>query len=130
MKDKMRQILMQIDLFKSDFKEYVQDKSIDLENRWELFLMGGHLFAEEETYIQHFKCLNDDVICFDSPPFYPDRGRTIFCRDVVDTLIEFKEENNYERVSLSCKECVENLNLDELKEEILEKFLWSFNFDW
>lgn len=130
MKDRLRQILMNIDLFKFDFKEYCQDRCVDLENRWELFLMGGHLFAEEKTYIVHFKCLNDEVITCDAPPFYPDRGRTMYCREIVDDLIEFKEENDYSHVSKSAKKCIENLNIDDLKEEILEKFLWSFGYDW
>jgi sulfate adenylyltransferase subunit 1 (EFTu-like GTPase family) len=130
MKDKLRQILMQIDLFKPDFKEYVQDECIDLENRWELFLMGGHLFADEEVYIEHFKCLDRETIMFDEKPFYPQRTQRIYTKDIVTTIAEVKEEEDYDRISKSVSDSIRNLNIDDLKEEILQKFLWSFGYDW
>ena len=121
---------MQIDLFKSDFKEYVQDKSIDLENRWELFLMGGHLFADEEVYIKRFKCLARETIMFDEKPFYPQRTQRIYTQDVVKTITEIKEEEDYDSMCQTVVNSIKKLNIDDLKEEILQKFLWSFGYDW
>jgi hypothetical protein len=104
----------------AEVKSVCQDKSISLAERWELFTCSG--FGENETYVQDFDTLLE---IFDANRFswydifYKDRYAEVHMQDIVENL----EEGAYGYK-------VSRVQINKLKEEILEKFLRSFTNDW
>lgn len=85
---------------------FCKDKEIPLEDRWEIFVMSG--MGKEESTIVHYNT-------YDLAERFDFRYSVI---DVVDevNLLEESFEKEYK--------------INQLKEEILEKFIKSFVFDW
>ncbi len=107
MKAKIVKFLVEKDKLTQELKEWVKDKSISLDERWEVFIesdLGTHKCSYED--FAHF---NSDMYCDDTR-----RGATIYLSDVEDTYFE----NN----------TLEEIN--EFKEDVLNSFIKSFEFDW
>lgn len=113
-------------------KEFVQDKSIPLETRWEFFAdneLGG-----QKSWLYHTKCLKDfnnthgNVI--ESLYFYEDRGRReeIYFFDIVSNLVH----DIGKIIKVSDKEAVmlTKEHVDEFKEELLANYISSCIMDW
>lgn len=97
----------------NDLETYVQDKSLPLSDRWEIFCLAGDKdLLVHDIYIVHYESMNMDDYWYDI-----NRYSTIKMVDVVEYFEERKD-----------KFLGEELNL--FKEEILDKFIWSFELDW
>lgn len=132
MKDAIRQYIAAGDELAAQIKDYCQDTSIDLENRWEIFRMSGKILSSRfhSGRLLHLDCLYNELIMIEEPPFYVQRGQTLEAPHIVDTLRESQKEENFYGMSINSIECIKNLNFDVLKEEILNKFIWSYEYDW
>lgn len=105
-------LLEQIDFHKQKIQEYLADKSIPLEKRWENYLLLPEQFSEDSWFTGFSE--------YDSPydDFYMDRGTTKMGKHLVENVgPAYKEDYNPDKV-------------DRLKEEILQSGHTSFCFDW
>lgn len=100
-----------------ELREYVKDKNIPLDQRWDLFIyseLGTH-----HKYIIHPDGLDEDKY-FDTIDF--DRGTIIIVEDFLENIKILDVEDPEEDKILE----------DEVvfKEWCLDKFIKSFTFDW
>lgn len=95
-------------------KAYVQDISIPLDNRWELFIKSD--LGEEIRFVEDFGPLGNVYEYYD---FFFDRNQTVDLASFIANI----EEGVY-----SIKITKEEINI--IKEEILGKFIKSFIYDW
>lgn len=117
---------------KSQYLSIINNKSIDLDIRWETFVEAAHEFKNHEGFVQHFVVLDQKFKNFswyddmDLDRYQTMSGENIISR-IEDSLDDHKD--GYEN-SLS-KQFTDNPEwLSELKEEILQKNLGSFENDW
>ena len=113
-------------------KEYVKNKRIPLEERWILFL-SSKLGVTNDYYVV-FNTLNED--------FYNDTGINRYENITVEWLLDLLIDHSIEESEITrffinkldskklTKETYLNASLDLFKEEVLEKFIYSFNYDW
>lgn len=93
--------------------KYIKNKSFPLEDRWKLFVDTKKLFPTK-SWLIYYKEFDKNNI-----NYYEDFGYER--REVIDVgeMVEFVDEGNWAEV-----------NLDNLKEEILEQGYSGFRFDW
>ena len=103
---------------KESFVKVIQDKSLPLKDRWKLFNDAPKEFREENDWVEDFDSIGD-VNWYDD--FYYERYQVVYTVDIVDRIVDKQQYPQF-------KDNPEKLN--ELKEEILSKNLWSFKFDW
>lgn len=128
-KETVKSIIQQMDEARSALHSVLADKTIPLEERWELFCETPKDMLNEQSYIVHFSTY--DFSWYDD--FYCERHQTMYMADLIDNIeyaIEDYDENyeynkGYEKFFKDKPE-----KLDELKEEILADALYSFEFDW
>jgi hypothetical protein len=106
MKEKIEKFLKLKKDLTSELKKWVKDKSIPLEERWDVFV-DSELW-ENDCYIIH-----SDVLDLDRCYSNMDRHETIN----VEWILEYFSDEPKEK-------------LDKFKEEILENFIYSFTYDW
>jgi hypothetical protein len=116
---------------KDNFKTVIKDKSIPLKERWELFVKAPTELREKDNWIQSFKALDEalgsQVSWYDD--FNRERHETVYLLDIVSDL---------EYLIKDCELCSKRFEvfvnkpelLDQYKEEILEKNIESFEYDW
>lgn len=94
-------------------KDYVQDKTIPLEKRWEVFItseLGNH---EGIYHNPDGINWNKNTLCDD---FYMSRYEIITAVSFVEVAQDNSEEKGYD--------------INAVKEYFLNEFLWSFENDW
>lgn len=113
---------------KKAFAAYIKDKSIPLEKRWETFGVAPVEFKNQNSYIIHFKSEqnlpNREIVWYDD--FNVEKYETVVMFNLINNQIEdlaspYRDRNK------------EHFTLDFftlMKEEVLEKNLHSFKFDW
>lgn len=111
-KEKVEEFLDLQNNLRVELKEYVKDKSISLDERWELFITCG--IGNEEPYYEDFKSFNHEEFFSD---LELNRNEVITSEWIVNLLSTIYGEYLY-------------TTLDDVKEEILDKFLYSFKYDW
>lgn len=87
-------------------KEYCQNKEFPLDKRWDLFIESD--FGKHEGW-----CIDLNSINLDNFYAQKDRHQTF----IVDDLIFWLSDHAY-------------TNIDEIKEELLQMFIKSFEYDW
>lgn len=99
----------------NDLKQFVQDKSLPLSDRWEIFCLAGNEdILPTSNWIEEFEDSNENYI--DNDVYF---GKWWCNKNEVidaDLFISRCEGNDY--------------NIDSLKEEWIDKFIWSFELDW
>lgn len=113
MKEKVENYLNLQNEIRIELKEYVKDKSIPLDERWELFIMCE--LGNNEPYIEHFNSFNDDELFAE---LELSRNEVVTSESIIDLL----DTNIYGEYLYT--------TLDDVKEEILDKFITSFKLDW
>lgn len=108
---------------KNSFVEVIENKDIPLDVRWDLWVSAPSEMKERQRWIVHFKNLPDDLIGIDGP-IWAERRETVYCADIIDRLLE---ENEYLRIDT---DLISKINIDALREEILEMNLECFDYDW
>jgi hypothetical protein len=128
---KRDQILSFFDLrdnIESIVKEYVQDKSISLDDRWEIFEKSG--FGDCPCWVQHLESLHDDIVMYDGL-VHTDRNQTVSVFDIIEAYNEARQEYE-EDDSDDDFEKWERFRFDPVafKEECLFKFIKGWKYDW
>ncbi len=110
MKEKIEQLgKLKVEIT-SELKEWVKDKSIPLDERWDTFFKSG--LGRHISSIETFVNLTGNDIC---SVFQPSRHETIHLGDIAEygiSSIESEEAYN------------------EFREDVLNKFVKSFEWDW
>lgn len=104
---------------RKDFGDLIKDKSVPLDERWELFCRAPDSIKLHDRWIHEFKWEEKHQAISWYDDFYMDRHQTVD----MQAIIEIMEENE------SGTEYSEEMILD-MKEEILDKNLGSFCNDW
>ena len=119
MGDRIKAILKATDVLVKDFEEWCKDKTIPLDERWDIFMKSG--FGKHHTYYWDFKT-------FDQNAFHD--GEHVRRYETCDPVRVIDEFGKGERL----EDFIDQDNYDKLvidfKEEVLEKFIKSWNFDW
>lgn len=122
----------QIASMKQDFEKYISDKSVPFEERWLTFINAPSELKNHENYGPNFSTMPNDFVMYDGP-IHADRGHTINIKDmfqeIEDVLSEIKE-GTYEPIYNWHIKSYNKLDVNALKEEILEKNIGSFDYDW
>lgn len=117
MKQRLEDFINQQKEIIAELKLFVKDKSVPLDNRWDSFTLAGRLgLIFNHDYIAHFTgevgaWVDDELL--DGNHFQ--RHETISC----ETCLEYAVDEN------KPEEFIENL-----KEQWIDKFIYSFEFDW
>lgn len=115
--DEMYEALKKFKILEKELKEYclnyLKNKNLPLEDRWNLFVENKNLFPVN-NWIMYFKELDSNNIEY-YEYFGFEKYQTVSLVELVD-LVD----------GAGCSD----VNLDELKEDILEKGYSAFIFDW
>lgn len=117
--DELYDAINQLRMIESEVKEYIiqtiKNKNISLEDRWNLFIQNKNLFPIRSFLVYYPEIETNDINYYDD--FGYERHQTV---DVVE-LVELIEEGDYLKF---------NIDLNKLKEEIMESRYSGFVFDW
>lgn len=120
-----------VEMMRQQFTTVITDKSIPLNERWELFKKAPTELKETTCWVVNFNTLNEaeggHVSWYDM--FGVDRHQTVEMLDIIERLEEIIE---YGQTKIKAKQFfIDNpAKLDDLKEEILSMNLQSFVYDW
>lgn len=110
MKERIEQLAKLKVEITSDLREWVKDKSIPLDERWDVFFASG--LGIHSGNIEKFINLNDDDLV----------SRMDYNRHEIVKLGDIRE---YGIDSLESDE-----DYNDFREDVLEKFIKSFEWDW
>jgi hypothetical protein len=106
-------------ILKKRYLDYISNTKNSLNDRWKMFRHAPSSFKENETWVVHFETENllesGEIIWFDD--FYKDRYTTVYLIDIIDQMKEKPKKYSKEFIT-------------SFKEEILQKNLESFIYDW
>jgi hypothetical protein len=124
MNQKMEAAIISFRAYEADFKlqvkKFVQDKSIPLDERWEVFMeakVGGR---------NDYGCsevLDDDIFCYGHDYLYYEPGCTITADELWDALTE-------EHTQKKILKDFPDVDFDAFREEMLANFVWEFYYDY
>jgi hypothetical protein len=127
MKEELNEFFKQEQYIKGKLKEWVKDKSISLEERWEVFIKSG--LGIHDNYYQTFGILDGDWIQSEGP-IYAERYEKVNVERIIESIEEAKQTLMEDPDDEYLNKDFANVDLVKLKEAILESFIKSFNFDW
>lgn len=120
MENKILEFVKLRDQLTRELKEWVKNKSIPLETRWETFLIS--------ELGDHRNWIIDINPVVSKHADYMNRYMTLELERVVESLEDelcYKEEVDLENLSIESR-----IQISSLKEDILEAFVKSFRVDW
>ncbi len=105
------------DLLRVDFEAYITDRSVPLETRWTFWTNAPKELKKAEPWIQHFYSNGRKLNWFDDGVlgYCYSKLQTVYMQEVVEMAIEDEDEE---------------VDLDDFKEQVLAKNLYSFVLDW
>ena len=107
------------------FKEYITYKDIPLNSRWNIFVKSPQFLKNHDTCVPALDNLYEDFIMYDGP-LHMDRHGEADAQDIYDAAI-----NSNSRIqSGDFKHGKSLIDIDLLREEILQMNLGSFEYDW
>lgn len=109
---------------KKEFQAHMADKSVPLDERWNLFKKAPEYVGEHESFIATFKSIDDDTDWFENI----ERHQTIDNRDLVEDF-EFDLKYHNEEFTTPHEWLSEQLIVN-LKEEILSNSFMTWVMDW
>lgn len=117
--DELYTEIKRLKTLESEVKEYIfktiKNKTLSLEDRWTLFIENKRLFPIKSFLVYYSEIEKNGV------NYYDDFGYEKYQIVYVDELIDIIEEGNDSKFSL---------DLNKLKEEIMEAGYSGFVFDW
>lgn len=101
------------------WEEFLKNKEYSLDEKWNIFVKYGEIFGRKDGWCQRFDIEKKvEINWFED--YNTHRRETV----ILSNFIEWIEENLEEWPKW-------NRDLiNEFKEEILQKNLWSYRFDW
>ena len=142
--DKLKELKLFEDKIIKEFREWLKDKLIPVNERWKVFIESGK--GNEETFIVHFKSLSpvkhwgrnpiEDYLHENLERYY-----SIAAEDIVEMMEEefdgkygFLGKSFLFKQSYNDNDIIEYTTSEQdiinFKEECLEKFIKSFKMDW
>ena len=116
MKDKIENILKDIEALKLQFKEWCKDKTVPLDERWEVFIKSD--LGDIDDFYRNPPGINwNKKTLFDD--FYTDKRSTLSANDMLNIIIDEPEKFDWDEE----KEI-------EFKESFLQDFCKGFINDW
>jgi hypothetical protein len=101
---------------KKELKEWVKNKDIPLETRWDIFIMSE--LGDHKIYIERFNCnIGNDYI---------ENLESRYTTEYVESILDWVEE----QVTDDETPVYTEEDIIKFKENVLEKFIYSFEFDW
>ena len=104
-----------LSIAKGELEKYLSNTSIDLEERWLVFCTAPTAIKNREDYVHTFKWENEHGVIDWYDDFYIAKHETVY----MDELVDFMVENDFTQEQLI-----------DMKEEVLECNLHSFEMDW
>ena len=98
-------------ILQDEIKEYVQDKSLPLSDRWEIFCSAGDIIPKKGGIVR-FKSWEVQQLIANS-----------YLRYQLVNLISLIQDMENEDIEIGY------ISIEDFKEEILDKFICSFNID-
>ena len=113
-------------------KEYCQNKEFPLDKRWKLFIESD--LGEHNGWIQNFETIDiENLKDFNKYEFISVESLVELYNDYVEDDLyeemELKSDYNTPEYDMFIKLCVDP-KVNVFKEEILQKFIKSFEYDW
>ena len=108
-----------------EFKKWCADKSVDVNERWDLFILSE--LGEDYNFIMsplgHLSYFDD---------LYYEKHETITAEELLERFKEHKLDykDDPDGFSKEFKQEMAEFNEDEYKEFFLQKFIKSFKLDW
>jgi hypothetical protein len=99
---------------KEKLKEYVNNISEPLEDRWKLFVEAK--LGDHKSYYAEFAGIDSDDY-YDK--YYIEKYQTVFVTEL------FEHDQELDKPNLDTPEKV-----TQFKEDVLKKFIYSFRYDW
>lgn len=119
---------------KESYLAIITDKSISLEDRWEIFVTAPNEFKHHDPYIQHFDTIKKNFPYFTLyDEMNIEKEEKVVMTEFIDSFNERMQDQELypdEQDEIGSKLFKEPEILDQLKEEILAKNLGSFLNDW
>lgn len=122
MVERLKAYVAAVNPLQVEYVAYIKDKSIPLADRWEAFCAAPTEFQEHESWIQHFDSEellpNGEINFYDD--FYVEKYTEVYMENFIANIEEdpdYHEDWTPEIIAA-------------FKEEILEKNMGSFTFDW
>lgn len=119
----------EMEFHRGEFERFIKDKSVSLEERWKLFCEAPDQMSNNEHWLHDFESelVNQQIQRMHGVSEIYGRGKRISLPELVDEMIETVELP----IPITREEWEQaNLMLAPVKEEILEKNLKSFCYDW
>lgn len=115
---------------KEKFEAYIKDRAVPLDERWNAFKIADSNLKNDESWIVDFDSLPEDFIMYDGP-VHADRHQIIETIDIVHRVEELQglKKDDYGFGNRNHTEAMK-VDLNHLKEEILEMNLECFQYDW
>ena len=129
MKEQLNNYLKAKADFIIEFKKWCADKSVDVNERWDLFILS-ELGDRHSWILRPFEIFGQ--LYFDDLSY--EKHEIITADGLLERFWEHKsdyeeDEGDYE-LSKEFKQAVAEFNEDEYKEFFLQKFVKSFKLDW
>jgi len=119
-----------------DLRKWVQDKSVPLAERWEVFKMSGLGETGDWCYHGFDAIIGEDYFSYDGE-YHCERYQTVCMPEVVERAEEdadcLRDENGEyltDEDGYYIPTDEEKEKLDVMKEQILSDFIRSFKYDW
>jgi hypothetical protein len=118
-KQRVENLNKQIEQIREEFAQYIADKSINLDTRWQVFMEAPANLRGSSSWIVRFKGIPDDFVGYDGP-VYAERHQTVNVGWILETIEEIEEYD------------VDPNSIDVIafKEDVLSSNLYSFEYDW
>jgi KaiC/GvpD/RAD55 family RecA-like ATPase len=120
---KLNHLFLQLDSAKRDKEHYekeikalIADKELDVDARWNLFCAFCKLFKVESSHRTSLINLTKEAkTIFDNIWSGENRGEIIDVEEIAFRMKDYK-------VKIEC--------INEFKEDVLQRFIYSFEYDW
>lgn len=118
MKEKINELILLQAQYKGELREWVKDKSIPLEERWSTFIKSK--LGEHRTSYEEFEWIDSDNYYDD---YHIERHETVYIDKLYEQGITPRYRTNQAELNTEEKQ-------QEFKEDVLNKFIYSFKMDW
>ena len=128
-------LLREKQTFETEFKAFIKDQSIPLDERWDLFKFAceNNLFVNVESCGGDSKILDSHSNFTWYDWFRVDRGNTVIYTEIIEHLeydLRKALDINYKYKQLDTCLLKSQEEIDELKEEFLNTGYSGFVYDW
>jgi hypothetical protein len=132
MKEQLDSFLKTKQDFIVEFKKWCADKSVDVNERWDLFILsklGDVAYPYESPFEDWDPSFYMETLCYDKCQTIDVEGLLTSVKEYISDYYELDLEDE-EFVPDSSPDWVNQFNEEEYKEFFLQQFIKSFKLDW